>query len=60
MLPGNMLLLWIVISRDHPEEIPNLFYAKAKEGYDIVFARRTDRKDTGLEEIYFQVFLPYI
>lgn len=39
---------WVVVMdcdlQDQPEEIPNL-YRKAKEGYDIVYARRAVRKD---------------
>lgn len=39
---------WVVVMdcdlQDRPEEIPNL-YAKAKEGYDIVVGRRSERKD---------------
>lgn len=39
---------WVVVMdcdlQDRPEEIPNL-YAKAQEGYDVVFARRKKRKD---------------
>ena len=39
---------WVVVMdcdlQDRPEEIPNL-YAKAMDGYDIVFARRKNRKD---------------
>jgi dolichol-phosphate mannosyltransferase len=39
---------WIVVMdcdlQDRPDEIPNL-YAKAKEGWDIVFARRAERQD---------------
>lgn len=39
---------WVVVMdcdlQDRPEEIPNL-YKKAKEGYDIVCARRVLRKD---------------
>ncbi len=39
---------WTVVMdcdlQDRPEEIPRL-YAKAMEGYDMVFARRADRKD---------------
>ena len=38
---------WVVVMdcdlQDRPEEIPNL-YAKAQEGYDIVFARRTHKQ----------------
>lgn len=39
---------WIVVMdcdlQDRPEEIPNLF-RKAQEGFDIVYARRTIRRD---------------
>ncbi len=39
---------WVVVMdcdlQDQPEEIPNL-YKKAQEGYDIVYARRVERKD---------------
>ena len=39
---------WVVVLdcdlQDRPEEIPNL-YKKAMEGWDIVVARRMDRKD---------------
>lgn len=39
---------WIVVMdcdlQDRPEEIPNLYH-KAQEGYDIVHARRSGRKD---------------
>lgn len=40
---------WVVVMdcdlQDRPEEIANL-YAKAQEGYDVVFARRESRKDS--------------
>lgn len=40
---------WIVVMdcdlQDQPEEIPRL-YAKAQEGYDVVFARRKIRQDS--------------
>ena len=43
---------WIVVMdcdlQDRPEEIPNL-YAKAMEGYDVVFARRAERRDGKLK-----------
>lgn len=39
---------WIVVMdcdlQDRPDEIPNL-YAKALEGWDIVYARRVERQD---------------
>ena len=42
---------WVVVMdcdlQDPPEEIPRL-YAKAQEGYDIVFARRKRRRDSAL------------
>ena len=42
---------WIVVMdcdlQDRPEGILDL-YSKAQEGYDVVFARRKDRKDTKL------------
>lgn len=40
---------WVVVMdcdlQDRPEEIPNL-YKKALEGFDIVYARRANRKDS--------------
>lgn len=46
---------WVVVMdcdlQDRPEEILNL-YQKAQEGYDVVFARRRERKDQG-----FKVFV---
>lgn len=40
---------WVVVMdcdlQDQPEEITRL-YAKAKEGYDVVFARRKERRDS--------------
>lgn len=40
---------WIIVMdcdlQDRPEEIPHLF-EKAKEGYDVVFAHRTERRDS--------------
>lgn len=43
---------WVVVMdcdlQDRPEEIPRL-YAKAQEGYDVVFARRKERKDSKLK-----------
>jgi polyisoprenyl-phosphate glycosyltransferase len=53
---------WVVVMdcdlQDPPEEIPRL-YAKAREGYDIVFARRMDRPGSRLRrsaaQIYFRL-----
>lgn len=43
---------WVIVMdgdlQDQPHEIPKL-YAKAREGYDVVFARRVERKDTFLK-----------
>lgn len=54
---------WVVVMdcdlQDRPEEIPRL-YAKAQEGYDVVFARRKARKDSKLKvfvsECFYQVY----
>lgn len=56
---------WIVVMdcdlQDQPEEIEKL-YAKAKEGYDIVLARRKERKDHLFKKmwsIFFYKMLSY-
>jgi len=41
--------------QDRPEEIINL-YEKAQEGYDVVFARRTERKDSFLKVLVSKAF----
>lgn len=45
---------WVVVMdcdlQDRPEEIEKL-YAKAREGFDIVYARRADRKDPFLKKL---------
>ena len=54
---------WIVVMdcdlQDRPEEIPRL-YSKAQEGYDVVFARRKERKDSKLKvfvsECFYKVY----
>jgi len=50
---------WVVVMdcdlQDRPEEIPNL-YNKAMEGYDMVFARRENRKDSGLKVMISNTF----
>lgn len=50
---------WVVVMdcdlQDRPEEIINL-YNKAKEGYDVVFARRAQRKDSRLKVFISEVF----
>ena len=54
---------WVVVMdcdlQDRPEAIPEL-YRKAQEGYDVVFVKRKDRKDTGtvkfLSKAFYKVF----
>ncbi len=50
---------WIVVMdcdlQDRPDEIPNL-YNKALEGWDIVYAKRTERQDKFLKRISSVVF----
>lgn len=50
---------WVVVMdcdlQDRPEEIPRL-YAKAKEGYDIVLARRGVRRDPPLKRMTSWLF----
>lgn len=50
---------WIVVMdcdlQDRPEAIIDL-YEKAQEGYDVVFARREDRKDTILTKFLSKCF----
>ena len=50
---------WVVVMdcdlQDRPEEIPNLF-SKAQEGYDVVFARRAQRKDPLLKKLFAKAF----
>lgn len=54
---------WIVVMdcdlQDRPEFIKNL-YEKALKGYDVVFARRIDRKDSiitkSLSKVFFKIY----
>ena len=50
---------WIVVMdcdlQDRPEEIPNLYH-KAQEGFDIVFARRVNRKDSYNKKLSSKIF----
>ena len=41
--------------QDRPEEIPNL-YKKINEGYDVVFARRIQRKDNFIKKLISKIF----
>lgn len=50
---------WIIVMdcdlQDRPEAIPSL-YQKAQEGYDVVFARRAERKDSALTKFLSKSF----
>ena len=50
---------WIVVMdcdlQDSPEEIPKL-YNKAQQGYDVVLARRVDRKDSTTKRLASRLF----
>lgn len=50
---------WVVVMdcdlQDRPEAIPEL-YAKAQEGYDVVFARREGRKDSTITKFLSRCF----
>lgn len=54
---------WVVVMdcdlQDRPEEIISL-YRKANEGWDIVFARRTTRKDRWLKRISSRLFYTFL
>ena len=50
---------WVVVMdcdlQDRPESIPEL-YKKAQEGYDVVFAKREERKDSWLTKAFSKLF----
>jgi dolichol-phosphate mannosyltransferase len=50
---------WIVVMdcdlQDRPDQIKDL-YRKALEGYDIVFARRQNRRDSKIKRLYSRAF----
>lgn len=54
---------WVVVMdcdlQDRPEEIPSL-YAKAQEGYDVVLAQRSTRRDPALKRMsswfFYKIF----
>ena len=50
---------WVIVmdcdGQDRPEGIPEL-YRKAQEGYDVVFARRKDRKDRASVKLLSKMF----
>lgn len=53
---------WVVVMdcdlQDRPDEIPNL-YRKAQEGWDSVFAQRTERNDTFLKRFLSKMFYAF-
>lgn len=55
MSRGNWVVVMDCDLQDQPEEIP-LLYAKAKESYDIVFARRIERQDTFIKRLSSKLF----
>ena len=52
---GNWIVVMDCDLQDQPEEIPNL-YTKAKEGYDIVYAQRTIRRDGFFKRLSSHLF----
>ncbi len=56
---GDVVVVMDCDLQDQPEELPKL-YEKLKEGYDVVFAKRIDRKDSKikitLSKIYKKIF----
>lgn len=51
---------WVVVMdcdlQDRPEEIPNLYNKAVENGYDAVFARRANRKDSPMKVFVSKVF----
>lgn len=51
---------WVVVMdcdlQDRPEEIPNLYNKAVENGYDAVFARRANRKDSPFKVFVSKVF----
>lgn len=52
---GDLVVVMDCDLQDRPEEIPNLYH-KLMEGYDIVLARRADRKDGNLKRLSSKAF----
>lgn len=52
---GNWVVVMDCDLQDRPEEIPNL-YKKAKEGWDVVLARRINRQDKFLKRLSSTAF----
>ncbi|HUN54469.1 MAG TPA: glycosyltransferase family 2 protein [Smithella sp.] len=52
---GNWLVIMDCDLQDRPEEIPHL-WAKAQEGFDVVFGRRAERQDRFLKRLSSHLF----
>jgi glycosyltransferase involved in cell wall biosynthesis len=52
---GDYIVVMDCDLQDQPEEI-NKLYARAKEGFDIVLARRHNRKDSFLKKLFSKLF----
>lgn len=52
---GNWVIVMDCDLQDRPEAIPQLF-KKAQEGFDVVFARRVERKDSAITLFLSQAF----
>ena len=52
---GNWLVIMDCDLQDRPEEIPRL-WAKAQEGFDVVFGRRVERHDRFLKRLSSRLF----
>jgi len=54
---------WVVVMdcdlQDQPEEIPKLFN-KAKEGFDVVLAKRKNRKDNFIKKLFSKLFYAFL
>ena len=55
MCTGDAVVVMDCDLQDRPEHI-GAMYEKLKEGYDIVWARRVDRKDTGSVKFFSRLF----
>jgi dolichol-phosphate mannosyltransferase len=55
MASGNWIVIMDCDLQDQPEEIPKL-YAKSQEGYDLVLARRIDRRSSFFDRLTSRCF----
>jgi len=59
LVKGDRIIVMDCDLQDRPEEIPTL-YSKAKEGYEVVLARRHDRKDKFLKKLSSRIFYSFL